>query len=80
MMLVYQTTSYKDEVKEMNKLDIIEVRELEFKLEVIMYFLVSRNGYSFKLYNHSLPNSNEPNSNIIEYMEDVINLISKLNG
>ena len=51
-MLVYQTTSYKDEVKEMNKLDIIEVRELEFKLEVIMYFLVSRNGYSFKLYNY----------------------------
>ena len=39
-MLVYQTISCKDEVKEMNKLDIIEVRELEFKLEVIMYFFV----------------------------------------
>lgn len=34
----------------------------------------------FIINNHSLPNSNEPNSNIIEYMEDVINLISKLNG
>lgn len=32
----------------------------------------------FIINNHSLPNSNEPNSNIIEYMEDVINLISKL--
>lgn len=64
----------------MNKLDIIETRELEFKLEVIMYFLITKDGYSFKLYNHPLPNSSEPDSNIVEYMEDVINLISKLKG
>lgn len=64
----------------MNKLDVTGTRELEFKLEVIMYFLIAKDGYSFKLYNHPLPNSNEPDSNIVEYMEDVINLISKLKG
>lgn len=70
----------KEEVRKMDKLDNIELRELEFKLEVIMYFLVTKDGYSFKLYNHPLPHSEEPDSNIIEYMEDVINLISKLKG
>lgn len=64
----------------MNKLNDMEIEELKFKLEVIMYFLVSKDGYSFKLFNHQLPDSDVPNSNVIEYMEDVMNLISKLIG
>ena len=64
----------------MDKLSDIEIRELKFKLEVIMYFLVSRNGYSFKLFNHPLPDSNEPDSDIIEYMEDIMNLVSRIIG
>ncbi len=63
-----------------NKLDEIEERELDFKLEVIMYFLVVRDGYSFRLYNHPSPDADEPDSNIVEYLEDVINLIEKLKG
>ena len=64
----------------MDKLSDIEIRELKFKLEVIMYFLVSRNGYSFKLFNHPLPDSDEPDSDIIEYMEDIMNLVSRIIG
>ena len=64
----------------MDKLNNIEIRELKFKLEVVMYFLVSRNGYSFKLFNHTLPDSDEPDSDIIEYMEDIMNLVSKIIG
>lgn len=64
----------------MDKLSNIEIRELKFKLEVVMYFLVSRNGYSFKLFNHTLPDSDEPDSDIIEYMEDIMNLVSKIIG
>ena len=64
----------------MDKLSDIEIRELKFKLEVVMYFLVSRNGYSFKLFNHPLPDSDEPDSDIIEYMEDIMNLVSRIIG
>lgn len=64
----------------MYKLDEIEIRELDFKLEVIMYYLIHTNGYAFKLFNHPLPYTKEPDSNIIEYMEDIINLINKLKG
>lgn len=80
MKLAYQTNFYLEEVKEMNKLDEVEKNELDFKLEVILYFLIRHNGYAFKLYNHPLPLSNEPDSNIIEYCEDVINLVDKLKG
>ena len=64
----------------MDKLSNIEIRDVKFKLEVVMYFLVSRNGYSFKLFNHTLPDSDEPDSDIIEYMEDIMNLVSKIIG
>ena len=64
----------------MNKLSDVEISELKFKLEVVMYFLISRNGYSFKLFNHPLPDSDEPDSDIIEYMEDVMNLVSRIIG
>ncbi len=64
----------------MNNLNETEFQELQFKLEIILYFLITRNGYSFKLYNHTLSANNTPNSNIVEYCEDVINLIDKLKG
>lgn len=64
----------------MDKLSNIEIRELKFKLEVVMYFLVSRNGYSFKLFNPPLPDSDEPDSDIIEYMKDIMNLVSRIIG
>ena len=45
-----------------------------------MYYLIHINGYAFKLFNHPLPYTEEPDSNIIEYMKDIINLINKLKG
>lgn len=61
-----------------NKLNEIEERELWTKLEMIREFLIFNNGDNYKLYNNYCPN--KPDSNIIEYLDDVIHLIERLKG
>ena len=36
------------------------------------------NGYNYKLYNKLCPGNGEPDSNIIEYAKDVLNIINEL--
>jgi len=48
---------------------MINKEELLFKLEFIIKYLKENNGYNHKLYNHGM--DDEPDSNIVEYAEDV---------
>lgn len=49
--------------------------ELLYKIDVIINYLKENNGYEYKLYNRVCPDNNiEPDSNIVEYTEDVKNM------
>lgn len=64
-----------------NLLSDSELMELDYKLNTIRSFLIENNGIEYKLYNHICPtNDNEPDSNIIEYFDDIIYLIDILKG
>ncbi len=61
------------------KSDEIELRELDYKLFAIREFLIKNGGFNYKVYNYDYPDyGNEPDSNIIEYLDNVIILINKL--
>lgn len=46
--------------------------EFLIKIETIIKYLKENDGYNYKLYNLTCPNSNNyPNSNIVEYAEDI---------
>lgn len=52
--------------------------ELIYKLEAVIDYLKANDGYEYKVYNHSCPNLSEPDSNIVEYTEDVKQIIEKI--
>jgi len=53
--------------------------EMLYKLEVIIKYLKDNKGYEYKLYNRVCPDNNiEPDSNIIEYAEDVKNIVNEI--
>ena len=51
---------------------------LLYKLETIIEYLKNNGGYGYKIYNHLCPGYGEPNSNIVEYTEDVLYMINLL--
>ena len=56
---------------------MINKDELIYKLDV--NYLKENNGYEYKLYNRVCPDNNiEPDSNIIEYAEDVKNMLIEI--
>ena len=58
---------------------MINKEELLYKLEVIIKYLKDSKGYEYKLYNRVCPDNNiEPDSNIVEYAEDVKNIVIKM--
>ena len=58
---------------------MINKDELIYKLDVIINYLKENNGYEYKLYNRVCPDNNiEPDSNIIEYAEDVKNMVIEI--
>lgn len=58
-----------------------ELMELDYKLDAVRTFLIENNGFGYKLYNHSCPtNDNEPDSNIVEYFDDIIYFIDIIKG
>lgn len=57
---------------------MINENELLFKIETIIKYLKEHNGDEYKLYNRICPDYGEPDSDIIEYAEDVLNLIKIL--
>ena len=52
--------------------------ELLYKINIIIIYLKEHNGYDYKLYNRLCPGDKEPDSNIVEYAEDVRYLVNKL--
>lgn len=52
--------------------------ELIYKLEAVIEYLKSNGGYDYKLYNRLCPGTEEPDSNIVEYAEDVLYMINLL--
>ena len=57
---------------------MINKDELIYKLETIIKYLKNNNGYNYKLYNKLCPDIAEPDSNIVEYAEDILNLVKLL--
>ena len=53
--------------------------ELKYKFNAVLEYLKNNNGYSYKLYNKLCPDMDkEPDSNIVEYMEDIIEIIEEI--
>ncbi len=58
---------------------MINKDEILYKLNTIIEYLKNNNGYNYKLYNHLCPDIDiQPDSNIVEYAEDVLYLVNLL--
>ena len=57
---------------------MINKDELIYKLEAIIEYLKNNGGYDYKLYNRLCPGIGKPDSNIVEYAEDVLYLVNLL--
>lgn len=57
---------------------MINKAELIYKINTIIDYLKDNNGYDYKLYNQLCPGRGEPDSNIVEYAKDVLNIINEL--
>ncbi len=57
---------------------MINKDELIYKMNAIIDYLKNNNGYNYKLYNQLCPGNGEPDSNIVEYAEDVLYTINLL--
>ncbi len=61
-----------------NKRKMINKYEIIYKMNAIIDYLKNNNGYNYKTYNMLCPGMGEPDSNIIEYAKDVLNIINEL--
>lgn len=53
--------------------------ELNCKIDAIIKFLIDNNGFNYEMYNHTCPAfSDEPDSNIVEYAQDIKKFIYDL--
>ena len=57
---------------------MINKDELICKLEAIIEYLKNNGGYDYKVYNRLCPGMEEPDSNIVEYAEDILYLVNYL--
>lgn len=57
---------------------MINKDELIYKLEAVIEYLKNNGGYDYELYNRLCPGSGGPDSNIVEYAEDVLYLVNLL--
>ena len=57
---------------------MINNNEIIYKMEAIIEYLKNNNGYNYELYNRLCPGMGKPDSNIIEYAEDVLYMINLL--
>ena len=54
---------------------MINKDELIYKMEAIIEYSKNNDGYNYKLYNRLCPGMGKPDSNIVEYAEDILNLV-----
>ena len=57
---------------------MINKDELIFKLKTVIEYLKKNGSYNYKLYNRLCPGMGKPDSNIVEYAEDVLYLVNLL--
>ena len=57
---------------------MINKDELIYKLESVIEYLKNNGGNDYKLYNRLCPGMGKPDSNIVEYSEDVLYLVNLL--
>lgn len=57
---------------------MINKDELIYKLETIIEYLKNNDGYDYKMYNRLCLDKGEPDSNIVEYAEDILYLVNLL--
>lgn len=55
---------------------MINKDELIYKLEAVIEYLKNNGGYDYELYNRLCPGMGELDSNIVEYVEDVLYLVN----
>lgn len=52
--------------------------ELIYKMEAVIEYLKNNGGYDYELYNQLCPGMEKPDSNVVEYAEDVLHMINLL--
>ena len=57
---------------------MINKDELIFKLKTVIEYLKKNGGYNYKLYNRLCPGMGKPDSNIVEYAEDIFEIVNRL--
>ena len=57
---------------------MINNSEIIYKMETIIEYLKNNDGYDYELYNRLYPGMGEQDSNIVEYVEDVLSMINIL--
>ena len=57
---------------------MINNNEIIYKMEAVIEYLKNNGGYDYELYNRLCPDMGEPDSNIVEYVEDVLYMINIL--
>ncbi len=57
---------------------MINNNEIIYKMETIIEYLKNNDGYNYELYNRLCPGMGKPDSNIVEYAEDVLYMINLL--
>ena len=57
---------------------MINNNEIIYKMEAVIEYLKNNDGYNYELYNRLCPSMGEPDSNIVEYAEDVLSMINIL--
>ena len=58
--------------------NMVNEDEIKFKMNEIIKYLKEHGGYEYKLYDALCPEIGGPDSNIVEYAEDVQSMIDKL--
>ena len=57
---------------------MINNNEIIYKMEAVIKYLKNKGGYDYELYNRLCPDLGDPDSNIVEYAEDVLYMINLL--
>ena len=57
---------------------MINNNEITYKMEAIIEYLKNNGWYNYKLYNRLCSDMGEPDSIIVEYAEDVLEIVENL--
>ena len=57
---------------------MINNNEIIYKMNTVIEYLKNNGGYDYKLYNQLCPGMGEPDSNIVEYTEDILEIVENL--